>query len=474
MFSHRHLRGNAIATLMLGFLFLAGCGRRPGPDSVEPTPPTLGRALVEAPPALADLGAERRPAARNPTGSLVLQDALALALLQSPGLAAYAWKTRAQEAKALQEGRRPNPSASFLVEDFGATGGLASSTGSPGLTRSQTTIQLGQLIELGGKRTARWQLANQDRILASWDYEIARIGVLTETTQRFVAVLAGQASLALADETARLVDSTLQSVASRVTAGVVSPMDQVRAELALADARLEAGRSRSALATSRQRLAASWGSLDAQFGEALGELRSVSGPPTLPGLEARLAGAPDLARWSAAVVQRQRSLALAKSRRIPDLSLTAGLRKFDQLDGQTYLLGVSLSLPLFDANGGAVQEAASRLAGMSEEQRAARIEAHLTLGRLHRELADAYAEVISLQDLVLPGARQAFEAVREGYRLGRFGYLDVLETQRTLIGAERRHLDVLVRYHQSVAELERLLGEPLVPATVPPALSGKE
>lgn len=472
MYSPTRARGTAALTL--GILALAGCGLGSGPGAVEPTRPPLGRELPRAPLAQTDPATQLRPAARNPTGTLTLEDALALALAQSPELAAYAWNERAQEARAMQEGRRPNPSAGVLVEDFGGTGALASPVGSVGEARSQTTIQLGQLIELGGKRTARWQLANQERIVSSWDYEIARIGVLTETTERYVAVLAAQATLALAEQTARLVDSTLQSVAARVAAGVVSPMDQVRAEVAVADAQLEAVRARNALATNRQQLAASWGSLEAQFGEATGDLAGIVLPPTLPELEARLAGAPELARWSAAVVQRERALGLAKARRIPDLSLTAGLRKFDQLSGQTYLVGVSLNLPLFDANGAAVQEAASRLAGIAEGQRAARIETHLALGQLHRELADAYAEVTALQGLVLPGALQAFDAVREGYRLGRFGYLDVIEAQRTLIGAERRHLEALSRYHHSVAELERLLGAPLVPATLSPAPSSKE
>lgn len=459
------------AALILGAVGLASCGVRPGPGSVEPPPPRLVRDLPGA------SGAERAGhplPADNPTGSLTLRDALALTLLQSPELAAQAWTIRAQEARSLQEGRRPNPAISVMVEDFGATGSLAASPNGSARTLAQTTIQLGQVVELGGKRTARWRLADQERILSTWDYEITRLRVLTEAAGRFVTVLADQALVSLADQAQQSVDSTLQTVVARVAAGAVSPMEQVRAEVALAEARLEAERARAALAVSRRALAASWGSVEAQFGEVAGDLARITVPPPLASLEGRLAAAPELGRWAATVVQRERTLGLARARRLPDIELIAGLRRFEQESGQAYLLGVSLRLPLFDANGGAIQEAASRLAGTAEARRAATIETHLTLARLHADLADAHAEATALQAQVLPGARQAFATVREGYRLGRFGYLDVLETQRTVLNAERRSLRALERYHHAVAALERLLGERVASSTTSLDPSGKE
>ncbi|WDT77799.1 MAG: TolC family protein (plasmid) [Candidatus Manganitrophus sp.] len=51
--------------------------------------------------------------------------------------------------------------------------------------------------------------------------------------------------------------------------------------------------------------------------------------------------------------------------------------------------------------------------------------------------------------------------MNEGYRLGKFGLLDVLDAQRTLFGSRAQHLRALADYHQAVAEVERLIGEPL-------------
>ncbi len=64
----------------------------------------------------------------EPTGELSLRQALALALLRNPDLAAAAWENRALEARRLQAGAWPNPSLSgrgiFLVTSIEKEGAL--------------------------------------------------------------------------------------------------------------------------------------------------------------------------------------------------------------------------------------------------------------------------------------------------------------------------------------------------------------
>jgi len=69
---------------------------------------------------------------------------------------------------------------------------------------------------------------------------------------------------------------------------------------------------------------------------------------------------------------------------------------------------------------------------------------------------------------VLPGAQQTFDAISEGYRLGRFGFLDVLDAQRTLIDAGSQYLRALSDYYKAVANVERLIGAPLPAPPGPP------
>ena len=92
----------------------------------------------------------------------------------------------------------------------------------------------------------------------------------------------------------------------------------------------------------------------------------------------------------------------------------------------------------------------------------------------HRAAQTAFDELRALDTTVLPGAIAAFDAVTEGFRLGKFGYLDVLEVQRTLIASKGQRLRALLDYYHATAELERLLGSPIDPTPRPSPPPGEE
>ena len=83
-----------------------------------------------------------------------------------------------------------------------------------------------------------------------------------------------------------------------------------------------------------------------------------------------------------------------------------------------------------------------------------------------------HSQVISIKAEILPGAQKAFDGINEGYRFGKFGYLDVLDSQKTFFQAKRQYLDSLANYHIAVADIERLIGEPLA-AFTPTAIKGE-
>jgi cobalt-zinc-cadmium efflux system outer membrane protein len=60
----------------------------------------------------------------------------------------------------------------------------------------------------------------------------------------------------------------------------------------------------------------------------------------------------------------------------------------------------------------------------------------------------------------VPRAERAFEAFEEGYRLGKFSVLDVLDAQRTLFAVRTQYLRAVERFHTAAAEIERLVGVP--------------
>jgi len=439
-----------------------------------PSPRPLGRDLPVYQPPPGESGEPQAPAFENPVGAIALRDAVALALLHSPDLAAFAWETRAREARVLQAGKLPNPIVSVLLEDLGASG-IDEIDASSAAVQPQTTIQLSQLVELGGKRAARRELAALDRDLAAWDYETARIDVFTQVTRAFFDVLAAQEAVALTERTMQAVGEVRLSVGARVAAGAVSPIEETRAEISLAAVRVESEQARALLGAARGRLAATWGSSEAAFLSAVGNLEEVPSLPTRENLQARLADNPYLARWAAEISQRQAALAFERSKGVPDLEVIAGYRRFNDLGRNALVIGGSISLPIFDRNQGGIEEARNRLSKAYEQRRAAEARVAAALAEAYGALTGAHTAVTSLQAAVLPGAQQTFEAVNEGYRLGKFGYLDVLDAQRTFIGASGQYLRALADYHKAAVEVERLIGAPLTAVgSQPAAIEEKE
>lgn len=475
-------------------------------------------ALADAPPA--------RTAAEvlleEPTGELALADALALALLKHPDLAAHGWDIRVAEARALQARVRPNPELSLEVEEVGLGGGGAASDSARefsvapgaglglGVGRSRTaeeggalgtaevTVALARLVELGGKRAARMAVAAREREVAGWDYEVARAEVLAATAQRFYAVLAAQERVRLTERLLTLAQEAHGTIRLLVEAGKVSLIEQSRSLAELTQVELERDRAAGALEATRVLLAGQWGSATPVFAQAAGTLPGVYTLPPLEALRDRVMASPQMARWVSELAMRDAVVALERAHAKPDLTLSVGFRTAgvpgtresgwsasteDGLalsrggtDGErvnSLLFGVSVPLPLSNRNRGRIAET-EHLSAKAGEQRRAAEAAFVNALAVQRSAAETLArEVAKLEGVLLPTAREAFEAVQEGYRQGKFGLIDVLQAERTLFDAERQLADARAEFQQTVVEIERITGMPVEP-TVPVAATDAE
>jgi cobalt-zinc-cadmium efflux system outer membrane protein len=82
----------------------------------------------------------------------------------------------------------------------------------------------------------------------------------------------------------------------------------------------------------------------------------------------------------------------------------------------------------------------------------------VAVAETYQALSTAVSEIDALKATVIPGAQSAFDAASEGYRQGKFGYLDVLDAQRTLFEARGQYISALATYHKAVADMERAIG----------------
>jgi len=416
-----------------------------------PEPRPLGRDLATGD---ADLTAVKP----NPVvggGEVRLRRALARALLYSPQLSTFSWEIRAREAEALQAGLLPNPEFGVELENFSGSGVYR------GTDQTETTAALSQLIQLGGKRKKSRIAATLQARLAGWDFETARLDVLTSTTKAFVAVLAAQMMVDQADELAALTEKFFQTVVDRVEAGESSPVERTRAQVTLSASHVAQSQARLALDSARMELAALWGDDQAHFDRAVGSLGEVTSIPPRSRLTAFLEQNPDLARWETEEALSEAQLSLERANAIPDLTLAAGIRNLQESDDNAFVAGFFIPIPIFDRNQGGIAAARAERSRTQYAGMASRNRVSADLATAYRNLSAAFAAAEALQKEILPAASLAFESIDIGFRAGKFSFLEVLDAQRTLFEVKGQYIEALAAYHQAKADVERLIGAPL-------------
>ena len=394
--------------------------------------------------------------AKEPVGSLTLSAAIDLALTSNPELSAAANELRAVEGAVIQAGILPNSEFSSLVED---TQNKATRT---------TTIQMNQRIELGGKRSARIASAERGRDVAAADLAAKSLEVRATVIGAFFDVLVAQERIQQAEDLLSLAQRASQAASRRVTAGKISPVEETKARVAEASARVELNQAQRELVSARKRLAASWGSSTPRFEQAEGRTDLLPPIRSTEEITRRLNASPALLR-ARHEVDRVSALAdLERSRRIPDVTVSLGSKKVEELGRNQTIVGFSIPFPIFDRNQGNVLEAQRRADKARDELSVTEVRLSTEVTQNEERLKALLVEAQALQSEIMPGARSAYEAASKGFELGKFSFLEVLDAQRTFFQARAQYLRSLSDAHRTAAELERVLGPiDLMPSAVP-------
>jgi outer membrane protein, heavy metal efflux system len=384
---------------------------------------------------------------------LALRDAIQLALQRNPELAAFGKEIHALGGITLQAGLLPNPVLQFDSED------VSSRANGPGARFS--SIRISQLIELGGKRSARTHAASLGQERAEQDYAIRRLDLIAQVANMFTNVLAGQERLQLALAGQELAQKVVDAATKRVQAGKAPPIEETRAKVTLATANIELKQAQRDLAALRKQLVLLWGDQIPKFERVLGDLESFVVIPEFNVLEDRLRSNPLALSSLRNLEQRKAFLTLEKARRIPDVTLNAGVRRYGGAHDTTALVGLSIPLPLFNRNQGNLLAAHQRVDQAMDQWTATDLQLRTLLVQAYEALAAADNEIKMLRDEILPGAKQAFTMANRGYELGRFSFLELLDAQRTLFQNRTLYLNALSNYQRLVNEIERLIAAPI-------------
>ena len=397
-----------------------------------------------------------RSLANEPSRALTLKVALQRALALNPRLTAAEREVGIATGRRIQAGAIPNPEVSFELDDAFGTNEYA------GTRRAETTLQLSQLIELGGKRSARIAAGEAEIDSAYWQRQATRLEIASETATAFVTVLSAQRRVQIYDAQIVGLDRMAPLLQRRVDAGASSPAEVARAQVAVDLVRVERERAKTALATARRDLAILMGDRIPRFVSVVGQFASVGRPPAFQTVLTAIDGNPQLMRWTAVRAQREAELLTARLKPMPDIRLSGGWRHYNETGDNAVRLGISIPIPVWDQNRGDIIAAQENLQ-KSHAERDVNRQALITIaGRSYDAIQGALAEISLLRNSVLPNSRKAVEGIEGGYSQGRFSLLEVLDVQSSATQAAIREQEALLSFHTAVTTIEGLVGRPFM------------
>jgi cobalt-zinc-cadmium efflux system outer membrane protein len=288
---------------------------------------------------------------------------------------------------------------------------------------------------------------------------VKRADLRADVITAYMEALTAQERVVLSQASVDLAHKSTDITNRRVTAGKLSPVELTRSKVAEAAVALELTQANADLALARRRLAslmASTRPLDRPLQTPDAAFAQLPAWDTLAG---RLDGAPQLRRAQSAIAGRDAQVALERTQRIPDVTVTLGSQRERDPGRSQAVIGLSVPLPLFNRNQGNLLSALRRADQARDDFEAERL-------RLSQALLDAYqraevatTQMMALHDQVLPAAQSAYDAAVTGFELGKFGFTDVLDAQRTLFQTRSQYLRALADQYRSIADIQRYVPE---------------
>ena len=399
------------------------------------------------------------PAVEPPTASppsptnvvLTLNDALQLALANNPDLRASGSRIDAASGRAYQAKLWSNPELELSAEDWPVSGGGR-------FSEAKQTIGVAQTLPFPGKKKLDQRIGLSGVRLTEAELSLRRLELVRDVKAAFFQVLAAKRLVEVEGELVTVAESSASAARKRVAAGAAADQEQLRAEIPLEQAKIELSGFHRELVTARQTLAMLLGRPDLTEATVSGALAEAASPGLLEqGPEQWLANHPRVVTARTSRDRARLELRRARLEPYPDVKVGVAGGRIGETDQSIIQLGFSVPLPIIDRSKGKKQEAQANVSVadaelVSVEQRLLR-----DWGTASQRLRTAAEQVANYRERILPKANEALRLVKTGFEQGKFGFIDLLDTQRTTAEVRLAYQQKLLELNVAQAELEALL-----------------
>lgn len=421
-------------------LLLAGCKGIPTQDEKE------ARRQVQA------VSAQFRPGSEKPrlselTADSSLSNYLAFALLNQPKVEAAYYDWLASVERITQARSFPDPQFTFQMDIQNVVTSIM-----PGL---MGTIPWPSKLRVGA------QIASAESEAKYSFFQTAVLESALEVKRAYYQLYFLSEKLRVNQQTLRLLADLEELARAQNEVGKVTLQDVLRAQI-------EQDRLKSNIAN----LDDSRGSLEAQFKAALG-LKAGDPPPPFPRrfestpleftgdklLAVALERNSLLKAMAADVRAAEASISLAERGRMPDFSL--GFMVDAKTSPTLYRLPGgpgTVSLPVWrDKIAAQIAEAQANKRSLEARLSAEQIALAVDVAARTYLYREATRSLALLNDQLLPKARQSLEVARSGYLGGQVDFLNLSDSERTLLGFELDKVESAMQREIVLAELSLII-----------------
>ncbi len=376
---------------------------------------------------------------------ITLQQATQRAQASNPDILAAERNVSVVRTGLVIAGGRPNPRLTFEQP-------------MTGFSQTKSSVRFELPLEVGGKRSARLVVAQDQLEQADQQVQLLRWQTRIQAEQAYFEASSAQLNLDQLQQGVDLASRLIEVTQKRFKDGDVPQADVIRAQFeeGLARQRLLPARNRRQQALIR--LSALWGQPDAKDLELA--------PVARPSLRQSLAELEDLAvekRLEMGLAWQERRLnedraALAEANLSPAFGVSTSYFHDNHGLSPTWQVGLFVELPWGYDRSGEVDQARAEVAAVEARMQALRV-------RIVQEVASAYADYeaarLALQrdeQELGPAATRVLGLAQKIYQLGKGDLTQVLVAQKSVLSLQEASVADLALLYATSVNLEKAVG----------------
>jgi cobalt-zinc-cadmium efflux system outer membrane protein len=393
--------------------------------------------------------------------SVTVSQAVQEAVEKNLNLLAERYNISIAEAKIVTARIRPNPVLTLYSDLLPLLGSSASPQNGAG--PPEYGIRADWLIERGGKRKRRIEVAENARRVAQWRLLNATRALALDVRNAFVDALLTKGNLALAQENLTSFDQIVQVNKVRVDAGDLAAVELRRTQLVALQLRTAALQAQTKLRVAKERLQLLMGrAVPAADFDVIDEPRRDPPPASLDEV-VRLALdlRPDLQALRCDRARSQAEIRLQIAEGKVDYVVGMEYRRQQGFSGRGNSFGFffSVPLPIFDRNRGEIERAVLELGQIEARIGALEAEIRNDARNAWRQYETARSMLADIENDMLKQSRQVLDTMEISYKRGDAGFVDFLDAQRACNGTTQSYNEARAEYARSLYLIDATIGK---------------